>query len=381
MSAHVAFVLNDAPFFLSHRRVLGETLINRGFKVSLVAPSHAEAETVVRGLGMGFQAWNVTRRGVNPLREAWTIASLTKIYRQIRPDLVHHVTQKPVLYGSVASRLAGVPHVVNAVSGLGYAFTEGSGGGGLLGRVMLAMHRLCHGSSGTRTIFQNPNDLSTFVAQKVVPAGQARLIRGSGVDTAVYHPAPSLPNAPIVVLPARMLKDKGVNEAIEAVRLLRLDGVAIELLLAGGIDAGNPSTISSSQLLGWQDKGECTWLDHVADMPACFRQARICCLPSYREGLPKSLIEAASCGLPIVTCDVPGCREIVRHEMNGLLVPPRDPRALASALLRLIKDQALCFRLGQCGRSMVLAEFTIDHIVNQHIEIYKELLGNKWEEC
>lgn len=375
---HIAFVLNDAPFFLSHRRALAQALIERGIRTSLIAPAHADAATLLRDIGVEFHPWDVSRRGTHPWHEVRSIIALIRLLRRLKPDLIHNVTQKPVLYGSMAARLAGEPFVVNAISGLGFAFTEGSGGGGQLGRLMLAMHRRCHKSPRTRTVFQNPDDLDTFVSREIVPCTQARLIKGSGVDPAVYRPSDVLNTAPVVLLPARMLADKGIGEAVAAAHQLRSVGIAINLELAGCVDPGNPAAIPEQQLRTWHSEGGCTWLGNVGDMIAQLQRARICCLPSYREGLPKALIEAASCGLPIVTCDVPGCREIVRHGDNGLLVPPRDPRALATALKTLLDDYDLCVGMGQRGRERVIAEFSLDRVVRQHMEIYRELLGDCW---
>jgi len=176
-----------------------------------------------------------------------------------------------------------------------------------------------------------------------------------------------------------MLTDKGVGDAVEAVNILRHSGTPATLRLAGDVDVGNPRAISITTLRNWHEKGHATWLGKVADMPSHWRQTRIACLPSYYgEGIPKALIEAASCGLPIVTCDVPGCREIVRHGDNGLLVPPRDPVALAAALKFLLDDYGLCSRMGQRGRERVIAEFSLDYVVRQHMKIYCELLGDLW---
>ena len=375
---HVVFVLNDAPFFLSHRVSLAHALCAHGIRVTLVAPAHPEAQAKLAALGIHFCPWSVSRRGTNPFGEVASLASLTTTLRSLRPDLIHNVTQKPVLYGSCAARVAGIKRVVNAISGLGYAFTEGTGGGGKLGTMMLAMHRICHSASGTRTVFQNPDDKSTFVSRRIVPETQARLILGSGVNPDLHRPAHTLASNPRIILPARMLADKGVGEAIAAVRHLKAHGHAVEMQLAGGIDAGNPAAIPVQRIRDWSTEGYCTWLGHVTDMLPCFQQARICCLPSYREGLPKALIEAASCGLPIITCDVPGCREIVRHGDNGLLVPPRDPQALAAALKTLLDDYDLCVRMGRRGRERVIAEFSLDLVVRQHLEIYRELLGERW---
>jgi glycosyltransferase involved in cell wall biosynthesis len=237
------------------------------------------------------------------------------------------------------------------------------------------LHRACHRAPNTRTIFQNPDDRDLFVSRGLAPLAQARMIRGSGVDPSLYRPAERPVEQPVIVVPARMLYDKGVAEVVEASRRLRSRGVAHELWLAGGADAHNPAAISEAKLRAWEAEPGVRWLGHCDDMVGLFRRARIACLPSHREGVPKALIEAASCALPIVSTDAPGCREIVHHEVNGLLVPPRDPAALADALQRLLADADLCRALGRRGREHVIAEFTVERVIAQTFDVYRELLG------
>jgi glycosyltransferase involved in cell wall biosynthesis len=300
------------------------------------------------------------------------------ILRSYKPDLVHHVTPKPVVYGSIAARLAGIPRVVNAISGLGGVFSAGERTG-WLHRLVRTGHRIAHAGGRTIVIFQNPDDRAALVSSGAVPMSRTRLIPGSGVDPLQWTPGTSPTSDPIVTVACRMLFDKGVGDAVAACDLLRGAGTPVELFLAGGVDDGNPRAIPEATLRAWHQDKRAHWLGKVSDMPSQWQRSRIACLPSYYgEGIPKALIEAASCGLPIVTCDVPGCREIVRHGDNGLLVPPRDPQALAAALARLLNDAELCARMGRRGRERVIAEFSLDRVVRQHMDIYRELLGSRW---
>jgi len=370
----IAVVINDLPFLVSHRFGVVSALCQQGYDVHVIAPpSSPECIAAVRKSGAFILEWDVDRRSTNVVREASSLASLIHLYRQLRPDVVHHVTPKPVLYGSLAARLTGVKYIINAISGLGSAFT---GPPTVATYISTLLHRLAHGRRLTRTIVQNMDDFNFVCDRGIAPRKQVRLIRGSGVDPDAYLPASALALAPVVIIPARMLYDKGIAEAVEATVLLRNDGVRCDSILAGGTDLGNPRSIPEDRLRTWHDTGKVQWLGHVENMPGLFRAARIACLPSYREGLPRALIEAASCGLPLIACDVPGCREIVRHGDNGFLVPPRDPKALSAAIGVLLGDYDLCVRMGRRGRERVISEFSLNGVINQHLSVYNDLIND-----
>lgn len=367
------FTVNDAGFFLSHRLPIAQAAAAAGYDVQVAT---APGPAVARVLAEGFthHAVPLSRRGLNPFSELRTLAALTALYRRLKPDLIHHVTIKPVLIGSIAARLARSPAVVSAVSGLGYVFITPGWPARVLRAVIRAGYRLALRRPGTRVIFQNPDDRREFLDQKLIDPKAAVLIKGSGVDTVQFDVQPEREGVPLIVLPSRMLWDKGVGEFVKAARSLRAQGIEARFALVGDSDPGNPTAIPETRLRAWQDKGEVEWWGHRGDMPAVLAQAHIVCLPSYREGLPKSLIEAAACGRAIVACDVPGCREIARHNENALLVPPRDPVALAEALRKLIADPQLRQRMGQRGRSMVEAEFSLERVVAETLATYAALL-------
>ncbi len=232
-------------------------------------------------------------------------------------------------------------------------------------------------STGNVLILQNPDDVDLMVNEAKVDPENIRLIRGAGVNVQRFNSSPELEQVPVVVLPARMLWDKGIGEFVEAAKLLKAAGIAARFALVGGIDECNPTSISRDQLNTWTAAGFIEWSGMREDMPDVLRQANIVCLPSYREGLPKSLLEAAACGRAIVATDVPGCREIVRDGENGILVPARDPNALSVALKKLILNPELRRQMGINGRNMVLNEFSERGVVKSTVNIYKELLQIK----
>ena len=370
----ILFFVTEDWYFCSHRLPLALAAQHAGYEVLVVTRINQHGEFILSH-GLKLIPLELSRRSYNPLKELSVIWHLLRIYHEHKPDVVHHVALKPVLYGTLVARLAGVPAVVNALAGLGFLFVSKR----LLARVTCtlveATFRLLFNRPRLQVIFQNPDDLGLLVGRGILSNDHAVLIRGSGVDTKLFTEAPPQPNGmPLVILASRMLWDKGIGEFVEAVRLLRSQGIISRFALVGEGDAENPSSISSTQLASWHDEGVIEWWGRRDDMPQVFAEAHIVCLPSYREGLPKVLIEAAACGCPIVTTNVPGCREIVRQGENGLLVPPRDVNALALALQRLLNDAELCKTMGRRGRALVEAEFSIEQVVEQTLLIYKDLL-------
>jgi len=298
------------------------------------------------------------------------------VYRSVKPALAHHVTIKPVLYGSLLASLLRVPATVNALSGLGHVFSAT----GFIARarrfVVRGLYKLALNVKNSKVIVQNPDDLRELVGRGIIAASQAELIRGSGVDLAAFHPALEPVSRPVVVLPARMLRDKGIAEFVGAARQVHAAGVAAKFLLAGGLDPENPGHVSQGEIARYTQTGDVQWLGHVEDMPTLIRNASIVCLPSYyAEGVPKALLEAAACGKPIVTTDAAGCREVVRQRWNGLLVPPRDADALARALITLLSDATLRAQYGANSRKLAEQEFGVEAVAQRTLAIYRQLLG------
>lgn len=366
--------VNDAGFFLSHRLPIARAARDAGYEVHVAtAPSPAVARIVAEGFA--HHPVPVSRRGLNPLAELRSVAALTRLYRRLRPDIVHHVTIKPVLYGGLAARLARVPAVVSAVSGLGFMFIRQNLRHRISRLPLHALYRLALGHPHSRVIFQNPDDFDHFTAAGWVRPESGVLIKGSGVDLAAFAPAPEAHSTPIVLCAARMLWDKGIGEFVAAARDLRARGVVARFVLVGDPDPGNPTSVPPARLQAWQREGVVEVWGHRDDMAAVLQEAAVVCLPSYREGLPKVLVEAAACARPIVATDVPGCREIARAGENALLVPVRDARALADAVARLVADPALRQRLGERGREIVEAEFSLERVVRDTLAVYAALVA------
>lgn len=362
------FFVTEDYYFVSHRLPVALAARAAGYDVVVVTRVRDHGD-IIRSSGLRAIPFEIARSGLNPILELRTLWRLIRLYRRERPQLVHHVAMKPMLYGSLAARAAGVPRVINAVAGMGWLFTSDNG----LARSLKTAVRKALGlllRAGI-VVVQNPDD-ARLLAEFGVPASCIRCIAGSGVDLHQFRPQPAPDGMPVVVLPARLLWDKGVGEFVAAARMLREGGVQARFVLAGEPDPVNPSSITLAQVAAWTDEGVVEYRGWVSDMPSLLASSHIVCLPSYREGLPKSLIEAAAAGRPIVTSDVPGCRDVVRDEDNGLLVPPRDAPALRDALARLLGDRALCAAMGARGRLRAEQEFGLEAVIRQTLALYSE---------
>ena len=343
-------------------------LRERGDEVILVSPDGPYGPRM-QDLGIRWLPFPLARRSLNPFAGFQTVIRLLKLYRREKPDLVHHFTVKCVLYGSLVCHALGIRSVVNSVTGLGYIFMEGGKARMWLRGFIKLSYRLL--LQNTWVIFQNPDDRSAFLESHLVDPKRVALIRGSGVDIQRFFPRPEPSGIPLVVLPARMLWDKGVGEYVEAARMLKAKGLRARFALVGDSDIENPTSVPVSHLRAWENEGVIEWWGWNEKMQEVYAQAAIVCLPSYREGLPKTLIEAAACGRPIVTSDVPGCREVVRQGKNGLLVPARDAAALAKALLDLLQNPSLCSEMGRRGRIIAEKEFSMELVISQTIAVYQ----------
>lgn len=366
------YVVNWDWFFLSHRLPLALAARERGDRV-LVATVDTGRSGEIESHGFVFVPIPLAPHGLNPFAEAASIVRLAALYRELRPDLIHHVTIKPVLYGSLAARVVPSAGVVNAISGLGWMYSEAPGATRLR-RLINLVYRVALRRENARTVFQNPDDRRCFVAWGLVPEDRTVLIRGSGVDTERFDFREEPEAEPLVLLPARLLWSKGVAELVEAARIVRRERPEVRFALVGAPDAGNPQSVPPAVLEGWRREGIVELWGHRNDMPDALAAARIVALPTYYpEGLPKALLEAAAIGRVMVTTDIPGCREVVQHERTGLLVPPRDPVALAEAIVRLLEDPPLRRRLRCAARAHVVEQFSVPLVVGQTLALYDEL--------
>ena len=368
----IIFFITEDWYFWSHRLPIARAARNAGFEV-FIATRVNQLKTLIDKEGFNLIPIGLKRRSKNIVKELFSIVEIVKIYRRVRPDIVHHVTVKPVLYGSWAARITGINGVVNALAGLGSIFVAQGWKANVLRQLVVFAYRSAFSAKNTIGIFQNPEDLKLFIDAGVVKSGKAVLIRGSGVDTSCFIRLPEPAGIPTVILASRMLWDKGIGELVDAARQLRKDGVNCRIVLVGSPDPENPTSISEETLGNWHAEGIVEWWGHKEDMPEVFAKSNIVVLPSYREGLPKGLLEAASCGRAIVATDVPGCREIVRHNENGLLVPPHDSKSLANALKFLIENSELRAKMGARGREIVEAEFSEEIVVKQTMDVYKKI--------
>ena len=367
----ILYFVTEDWFVCSHWLALMKEAKNAGYEVVVVTRTDRHAE-IIKQHGISVIPFDMSRRGSNPFREITAILRLVGIYREEKPDIAHHIAMKPMLYGSLAAHLARVSHTINWVAGMGWLFVSNN----RRARILKSVVRKMLGVSlrGTAVIVENVDDRA-LIADLGIANRHIHLIRGAGVDTSLYVPSPEPEGEHLVVLPARMLWDKGVGEFVDAARQLGQRGVNARFVLAGEPDAGNPASVPEQQLEAWQDEGVVECWGRREDMPQVLAQSNIVCLPSYREGLPKALLEAASCARAIVTTNVPGCRDVVRDGDNGLLVEARNATALADALEKLLSDPGLRQQMGQRGRERVLNEFSQERIVGQVLALYREVLS------
>jgi len=359
---------NTDWYLFNFRLAQALALRQRGDEVVLVSPDGPYGPRM-QALGLRWVPFSLARRSLNPLAGIQTVIRLIRLYRQEKPDLVHQFTVKCVLFGSLACHLLGIRPVINSVTGLGYIFMEaGAARRWLKGFIKLSYRLVLH---DTWVIFQNPDDRSAFLESHLVDPKRVTLIRGSGVDIRRFSPRPEPSGIPLVVLPARMLWDKGVGEFVTAARTLLSEGLHARFALVGDSDNENPASVQASQLRAWENEGVIEWWGWREDMQDVYAQAAIVCLPSYREGLPKTLIEAAACGRPIITSDVPGCREVVRQGENGWLVPARDAHTLAKALADLLQNPNIRKAMGNCGRLIAEKEFSMELVISQTFAFYQ----------
>lgn len=360
--------------FVHHRQQIAQAVRAAGHELVVASPDGGRAGEIA-GLGFPHHVVRFDRRNLNPFRDVVSTLDLVRLYRRLRPDLVHHFALKPIVHGTLAARLCGVKAVVNSVTGLGYVFSGTGGARRLLRHVTRGLFRLSLRSGRVRTIFQNQEDLDLFVRSGLVREPRSSLIRGSGVDTARLRPRPEPEGVPAILLASRMLWDKGIGELIEAGRALRAEGLHFRLLLAGTPDPRNPASIGEAQLRAWHEEGAAEWLGYRRDIPELLAASHVACLPSYREGLPLFLLEAAASGRPVVTTDVTGCREVVRHGETGLLVERGSIDGLAGALRGLLGDRELRERMGLVGRRLAEEHFSVQRVAGQTLELYRELTG------
>lgn len=370
----ILYVATEDWYFISDTLPLAKAARAKGYDVHVAARSNGKEGPILEA-GLTFHPLQkISRSGIGALTETASIAELASLYRRLAPDLVHHIALKTILYGAVAAR--GVPRLacVNAIMGLGYVFTSKSSKARALRPFMAAALRLALAAKRSRTIVQNADDLEAVAALSPRARANLRLLRGSGVDCEKFTPQPEPAGAPVVVLPGRLLRDKGVREFAAAARALKAEGVNARFCLVGEPDADNPASITQAEIDGWVRDGIIEHWGFRPDMPAVYASATLVCLPSYREGLPRVLLEAAACTRAVVATDAPGCRECVQPGVNGWLVPVRDAPALTRALREALSNANLRQTYAAAGRRLVEQHFAAPIIIGQTLALYDELL-------
>jgi len=377
----LVFIVNVDWFFISHRLALAIAARNQGWDVHVFTTDTGRvAELEVAGLVV--TKIPLGRALQNPLTEIYCLVSIIAGLRRVRPNIVHCVAFKAAIFGGLSARLSRVPGIVIAVTGLGSTFLQSSWKSRLWKRVVFGLMRyICNGKA-TRVILQNTDDVSDFVDPRVARRDQIALIRGSGVSIPSFPfvPEPDESDGFYCVFPARLLKDKGVYEFVEAARIIRSReaDANLHMVLVGAIDPHNSSSITQTELESWAKEGNVIEVaGQITDMAAVYQQCHVVVLPSYREGLPKVLIEAGASGRASITTDVPGCREIVKDGINGLIVPAKDATALADAVQKLMKDRQLRHALARRAHQIVVDEYDVRQVVGKTLSLYDEIVSER----
>jgi len=371
--AKILLIANTDWYLYRFRLSLARFLRDQGMEVVLISPS-GRFVSELEASGFRWVNWNVGRQSINPFGELNTLFDLLRIVKQEKPDLMHLHTIKPVLYGSLVASLARIPAVVRSITGRGYVFLGTDKRTLWLRPLVKGLYRFVMRAGVT--LFENESDRQYFVDEKLVALENTNLIEGVGVDTDYYQPLPEpqgTDQRPVVLMATRMLWDKGVGTLIDAARLL-LQKFDARIVLAGEPDPGNPASIDLKILNQWVEEGIVEWWGWQADMRSAFSACHIVTLPSFGEGIPTVLLEAAACGRPIVATDVPGCRDVVKQGLNGLLVPQKNPQALADALLHLLQSNSLRNEMGMAGRQLVVDRFSNQQVHKNTLAVYRQCL-------
>jgi glycosyltransferase involved in cell wall biosynthesis len=373
MSKKIFLVSRCAWTLYNFRLGLMRELVKNGNTVIGGGAAGDGFEPKIEALGVKFNGLPVDKKGINPRADVRLFWALYRWYRKEQPDIVHHFTIKPVIYGSIAARMAKIPKIVNTVTGLGYVFTDEKTA--WLRRLVVGLYRISLNCADF-TFFQNQDDYDLFLSRGLVKKSGTSLLPGSGVDCEHFSPNDTLnpeEDSPVTFLMvARMLKDKGVYEFVDATRIVKEHYPDAQFQLLGQRDIRNPNVVPEKDLKDWNDQGLVSCLGEVSDVRPIIAKSDVVVLPSYREGIPRSLLEAAAMAKPIITTDAVGCREVVDDEINGFLVPVKDAPALARAMERMINDPEMRKRMGKAGRKKVEREFDEKIVIQKILEVYNK---------
>ncbi|TPH17046.1 glycosyltransferase family 4 protein [Litorilituus lipolyticus] len=371
MKKKILFIVNVDWFFVSHRLPIALAAIKCGYEVHLscaVTDKGKELES----LGIFLHPLSLSRSGVGIFNELIALKQLYSVVKSVKPNIVHSVTIKPVLYGNIVARILRVPVRVSSISGLGYVFIAAGFKARIFRAFISTFYKVALGGI-TSVIFQNTSDRDILKKLGVINSEQEVFIRGSGVNLDLYPVTNEPEGTPVVMLVARLLIDKGVNEFISASKIMKSNVSNIRMVLVGDTDLENPKSIAPKELDKWVSSGIVEHWGYSYDVAQTMSKANIVVLPSYREGLPKSLIEAAACGRAVITTDVPGCRDAIEVNKTGLLVPVKKDKPLADAILQLINDDELRKQFAINGRALAEQAFDINDVIKKHLDIYNQI--------
>ena len=371
----VIFVVSEDWYFLSHRLPQARAVREMGFHVVVATRLDTQADAI---RSAGFEAVNISfvRRSLNVFREAKIAWQLFRLIRARRPRVVHAVALKPILEVGIASLFLRRIVIINAFAGLG-AVLGRSARPSPFKRIVTSLVRALSRANCARVLVQNNDDLAFVTEQGIAPPNRVFLIPGSGINVTAFEHRPEPMGTIVISMVSRLLRNKGVVELVEATRLLRMSGVSVQVQIVGTSDPHNPHSVTAEEIARWHNEAGVVFLGHRDDIATVWANSHIATLPSYYgEGVPKSLLEAAACGRPIVTTDMPGCRDLVPDGSTGILVPPRDPLALAKALQRLIENPEQRRQMGRNARDLAVHEFADERIVVLTQDVYREALRN-----
>ncbi|GIB22060.1 glycosyltransferase family 4 protein [Vibrio cholerae] len=378
------YFCNDLTFFLNHFSALLSRSLQQGYDVIVLSggSNTKDINKVKEEYGARLIPINITRSGTRLLDEFKVILDVHRIIKKEKPEIVHLFTIKPCIYGGIVSRILGIKTTIGTVTGLGYTFSGMGWLSKLRSNFFVVLYRLAFGlgNGHVKLVFENSDDRSYFIENHIINEDKTAKVWGAGVDLNLFFPADfrtqsqEIISEVTVMLPSRMLKDKGVLEFIEAAKIIKDIHIPIRMVLVGGVDPHNPASFTTEELNVYVEEGIVEWLGFKSDMPTQLRAADIVCLPSYREGMPKVLLESMACGKPIITTNVPGCREVIVDGVHGFLIPARDGQSLADAIINISSSQQLMDSMGKSSRHRALQLFSDLDIAEQYINLYKNSL-------
>jgi glycosyltransferase involved in cell wall biosynthesis len=369
------FVVNEDWAFVSHFFERAVAAQSAGYKVDISAHC-GEKQAVLEAAGFTIYPHNISRSGTNPFIEIRNLFAMIKVFRKSKPDIIHLIALKPIVIGAIAARIYGKAQVVCAPIGMGYLFSSNDRKARLLQPLVRFVLRRLLRLKNTQVIIENDEDCESLVSGNFVKMSNIQVIKGAGVDLSLYKAIPENPEAQVVTMFSRVLRDKGVLDYVEAAKIVHREFPNALFQLVGDCDPGNPTSFSESEVRSWESAGSIKWLGYRTDVPELLAASNIVCLPSYREGLPKTLIEACAAQRAIVATDVTGCREVVSHGSNGLLTPVRNPEKLAEAISQLLGDPIQRTTFAKNGRVRAETEFASSIVIKRTLSVYEKVLSN-----